>query len=240
MNQGFVGESRISTLMDGVVGIRKLTNDWLSNPQPFLVYCWDFSKQDYSLAWASEPRMTGTQRVKKISLDNGTAFIVAPEQNVLMRDGKWKQTGDIVEGDELMPFYRLRPLSDVNKLKIKQFPRIFTFSNGWVHERQFVDEWRTGKKDHKLDAVNRAGKCLAAGVGVVKTAKMVGHQWNTIAKWIKAEGFMSLEFKHLGQNPDRRRVLGVHFDGFQEIYSICVKTHANLCGDSCVFEGGQN
>ena len=234
-----VGDTQISTVMDGLVSIERLAERWKNKPEPFLVYSWDFAKNDYTVAWASDPRLVKTDRVKKILLDDGTFFSATSDHRVLMRDGTWKETGDIVEGDELMPFYRERPNPRVNKLKVKQYPRIFTFTNGWITERQMLDEWRTGKKDPKLESVNKIGKYLAGGLGIIRTSKTIGLNWKSVQIRLHAEGFTTKEFRFLGKNPDRRRVIGVHFDGYHEVYDMSVKNHENFCGQSCIFHNCQ-
>ena len=235
-----IGSTPISTVMNGAVTLSALTEQWAKNPEPFLVYCWDFSIGDYTIGWASEPRLVKKERVVKITLDDGSTFSATVDHRVLMRNGSWKMAGDIKQFDELMPFYRVKPNAAVNKLKVKQFPRIFTHNRGWIHERQFIDEWRTGKKaESKLNKVNKAARYIAGGIGVKKTAEAVGHQWATVAKWLKEEGFMSRELKLLGRKADRRRVVGVQSDGVQDVYDLSVKDHENFCGESCIFHNCQ-
>ena len=67
-----------------------------------------------------------------------------------MRDGTWKCAGEICTGDHIMPFFRYPVNQYLTDFPTKQYPRIFTFSHGWIHERHFVDSWRTGKIDKKM------------------------------------------------------------------------------------------
>jgi hypothetical protein len=44
-------DTKIATLFDGQKTIRWLTERWKKDPSPFLVYCWDFEKEDYTSGW---------------------------------------------------------------------------------------------------------------------------------------------------------------------------------------------
>ena len=230
------GDTRISTLFDGQKTIRWLTERWKKDPSPFLVYCWDFKKEDYTLGWAYEPRVVKRSKTIKVLLDDGNSFVVTTDHRILTRDQEWVHAEDLKAGDELMPFYRLEPNRKINKFKTRQFPRIFTF-DGWKHERQFVDEWRDGKIKYKK--VNEASRMIAAGATCRSVETMMKHSWKSIDSWIKREGFCTKELKWLGRKNDRRKVIGILPYHETEVYDLSVKDHENFCTDSAVMHNCQ-
>lgn len=231
-----IGSSKISTVADGQVSIEWLTKN---KKEPFLVYCWDFEKHDYTLGWAFNPRMVKVAKTIQIVLDDGHTFTCTPDHRILKKDEQWTMARELKFGDELMPFYKIRPHQELTKQKVGQFPRIYTFKDGWKHERQFIDEWKKGKKDEKYERVNRACKLLAGGLSVRETAKIMGHQWNSIESWIHREGFSIQELKWLGQKSDTRRIVGIHAGGEVPVYDLSVKDHENFCGQSVIFHNCQ-
>ena len=231
------GDTRIATLFDGYKTIRWLTERWAKDPSPFLVYSWDFEKEDYTLGWAYDPRYVKTSETIKVLLDDGTSFVVTPDHRILDRDQNWIHAGDLQEGSELMPFYRLSPNKSLNQHKVKQFPRIFTF-NGWKHERQFVDEWREGRSG-KYEQIAKASRLVCAGVSCRSVEQMMKKPWKTIDSWIKKEGFSNKELKWLGKHKDKRRVIGILPYKTIDVYDLSVKDHENFCTDSVVMHNCQ-
>ena len=154
--------------------------------------------------------------------------------------GAWVMAGMLKEGDELMPFYRLKANYNHTQLRHNQFPRIYTHQKGWVHERQFIDEWRLGKDIPDYQNVNRAVRMSASGLTVRQIAKLIGHDWYTIEGWMKKEGFTHREAHYLGKkNPDRRRVLSVHPGPTVEVYDLSVEKHENFCTRNLVMHNCQ-
>jgi len=230
------GDTRISTLFDGQRTIRWLTERWKKNPSPFLVYCWDFDKEDYTLGWAYDPRVVKREKTIKILLDDGSRFVVTRDHRILTRDQKWVEAGDLKKGDELMPFYRMQPNKRLNALKTGQFPRIFTF-DGWKHERQFIDEWKGDSE--RYEKVGLATRLLASGFSTRKVGRIMKHSWNSVRAWIGREGFNTKELKWLGRMNDRRRVVGVIEGEDAEVYDLSVKDHENFCTDGVVMHNCQ-
>lgn len=234
------GHEKISTPFYGCQQIK-----WFAENKPnerFLVYCWDFDKEDYTLGWAYAPRKVKTSKTIRIKLDDGTAFVVTHDHKILMRSGEWKMAGELKKRDKLMPFYRLpahRYFNEQKGLIKQQFPRIFTFKEGWKHERQFIDEWRLGRKEKKYEKVNQACRILSSGVHVVECAKMMGHQWNSVNKWMDKEGFSLKEVRQLGKKRDYRCVLHVEEWREFDVYDLSVEDHENFCGESVVFHNCQ-
>lgn len=233
------GSTKISTLFDGAKPIWWLTERWKEDPSPFLVYCWDFEKEDYTLGWAYEPRVVKRAKTVRVMLDDGSSFLVTEDHRILTRGQEWVHAGDLARGSELMPFYRLDPNRELNEIKTNQFPRVFTF-NGWKHERQFVDEWRNKEEAKgRYGRLGEACRLLAGGASVKKIEKMMKLSWKTIDMLIKKHGFCTKELKWLGEKQDRRRVVGVIPHEEIEVYDLSVKDHENFCTDSVVMHNCQ-
>lgn len=230
------GHTKISTLFDGQRSIRWLTERWEKDPSPFLVYCWDFEKEDYTLGWAYEPRYVKTSETLKILLDDGSSFVVTPDHRILTRDQEWLRAEQLEVGSELMPFYRMDANRKLNKFKTRQFPRVFTF-DGWKHERQFIEEWRDGKEKYKK--VNEANRLLAAGVSTRSVERIMKHAWKSIDSWIRKEGFCTQELKWLGKRKDRRKIIAILPHKTLDVFDISVKDHENFCTDSVVMHNCQ-
>lgn len=232
------GFTRVATLFDGYKSIRWLKDRWDREQKPFLVYCYDFEKQDYTLGWAYDPRIVKKASTIKVLLDNGESFVVTPDHRILLRNEEWMQAGDLKHGAELMPFYKLAPNKLLNDVKFAQYPRIFTFE-GWKHERQFIDDWKFGRTDEKYEKVNQAARLLAAGVPTRGVSSMMKHEWYTIDGWIRKEGFTSKELKWLGTRKDRRRVVGILPWREIEVFDMSVHKYENFCTDSVVMHNCQ-
>jgi hypothetical protein len=230
------GDTRVSTLFDGQKTIRWLAERWKKDPSPFLVYCWDFSKEDYTLGWAYDPRVVKREKTVKVLLDDGSRFVVTADHRILTRDQRWVNAGDLKKGDELMPFYRMSPNKDLNKLRTGQFPRIFTF-DGWKHERQFIDEWKG--ESERYSKLSQAARLIASGATTRGVQKIMKHSWNSVRAWIGKEGFSARELKWLGKMNDRRRVVGVIAGEEAEVYDLSVREHENFCTDSVVMHNCQ-
>jgi intein/homing endonuclease len=231
------GDTKISTLFDGQKTIRWLTERWEKDQSPFLVYCWDFDKEDYSLGWAYDPRFVKKSETLKILLDDGSSFVVTPDHRILTKGQEWVHAEDLEVGSELMPFYRIGSNKSINKLKTRQFPRVFTF-DGWKHERQFIDEWREGR-NKKYKEVSEANRLIAAGASCRDVESMMKRPWKSIDSWIKKEGFCTKELKWLGKRKDHRKVIGILPHKEIDVFDMSVKNHENFCTDSVVMHNCQ-
>lgn len=231
------GETKVSTLFEGYKSIESLAVRWKKDPNPFLVYCWDFQKEDYTIGWAYDPRFVKRSKTVKVILDDGSYFITTEDHRILDKDQSWINAGDLQEGSRIMPFYKIDPNKYFNKLVTRQFPRIYT-NNGWKHERQFVDEWKNGI-DHRYEKINKAIRLLAEGATIKQTSEIMGHQWQTIESWLNKEGFALKEIRWLGQKRKDRRVIGVHSANEMNVYDLSVKDHENFCTDSSVMHNCQ-
>jgi hypothetical protein len=205
----------------------------------FLVYCWDFKQNDYTLGWGYHPRLVKRAPTVTVILDNGQTFTVTPDHQILRKDGTWVAAGELTRGDELKPFYRVPASYRHTKNRAKQFPRIFTTNKGWIHERQFVDEWKKGKADEKYEKMNRAIRMISGGLSVRQIAQLIGHDWQTVEAWLQREGFSHREVKVLSDNEDKRRVVGVHESPEMNVYDLSVDEHKCFATDSVIMHNCQ-
>lgn len=246
-DEACIGENtKIATPFFGMVPIKWLAAN--KKDERFLVYCWDFKKNDYTLGWAYNPRKVKTAPTIKVKLDNGDFFIATPDHRVLLRNGEWIMAGQLKKEDDLMPFYHLpadRYFNEENrtyhkKIKHKQFPRIFTFKDGWKNERQFIDEWKSKKpSSEQLQTVYQANRLLAQGMPVREVAKYIKREWNTIQAWIHKEGFTLKEMRRLGRKEDLRYIIGIEPYKEMDVYDLSVEEHENFCGESVIFHNCQ-
>lgn len=232
-----VGSTLVATPF-GYIPIKELAQKKKPG-EKFLVYCYDFGKQDYTLGWGHTPRLTKRAKTVIVTTDDGNQFECTPDHRVLLRNGEWIEAGQLKEGSELMPFYRLRPDQDLTKSKKKQFPRIFTFNKGWMRERDFIDEWRTGKPNPNHEKLYKIARCITGGLNCRQTVDVIKNAWQTIDEKLKREGFSYKELRALGEKPDRRRVVAI-WEGFeQDVYDLSVDGHENFCTDVGVFHNCQ-
>jgi hypothetical protein len=221
------GNTKVAT-PHGFITIKELAE---TAEERFLVYCYDFDKRDYSLGWAFNPRKTKTASTIKVMLDDGNHFICTPDHKILLRDGKWLEAGGLEFGHELMPFYRIPARQEFTNIKTNQFPRIWTHDKGWIHERQFVDEWRTGHVPEDLRRVNRYCQMIAEGLTVRQINDMTGSDFRTVRDRIERAGFSNKEMKWLGKREDHRRVVGIQNWEEIDVYDLSVEKHQNFCTD---------
>lgn len=227
------GDTKIATPF-GFTTIKELAEKRAE--ERFLVYCYDAQKKDYNLGWAFAPRLVKRAKTTTIVLDNGTKFTATSDHRVLKKDGTWVETGELRFGDELMPFYRL---SAASELKHKQFPRLFTFTKGWISERQFVDDWKTGKSNPAYEKVNRVIRMIGGGLTTRQIAKKLDFDWSSIDGWVKKEGFTPAEIRTLYKHEDRRRVIGIEEGPEQDVYDISVEGHKCFATDSVILHNCQ-
>jgi hypothetical protein len=231
------GNTKVATPF-GFKTIKTLTEENANDK--FLVYCYDFKKKDYTLGWAHHPRKTKTSETVELIFDNGGKIECTPDHKLLLRTGEWIQAENIKVGDNLMPFYREKPNLEYNKLLSGQFPRIFTFNNGWVTERQLVDEWRTSKPIDKYQIINIYTRLINQGMSMDKILAMVEETWVTVKARLRKAGFTYKELKYLSKNKsDSRKVIG-KFKGInQDVYDLTVEEHHNFATDHTIVHNCQ-
>lgn len=230
------GDTLITTPF-GTYSIEQLAKE--KADERFLVYSYDFKNKDYTLGWAYAPRFVKTAPTITVVLDNGKSFTATADHRVLMRDSSWRETGELKIGDELMPFYRMPARSNFTKQKQNQFPRLYSHNKGWIHERQFLDDWKSAKTDPKLEIVNKSIRLIGAGINCRDVAKMIGHDWKSIEDWFQREGFSHKEIKSLYRNEDRRRIVDIFEGPIQNVYDISVDQHQCFATDSVILHNCQ-
>lgn len=231
------GPTKVATPF-GMIPISDLANTHKN--ERFLVYCYDFEKKDYTLGWAHSPRKTKSDWTQVLVFDDGSKLESTRDHRVLMRNGEWKQAKDVNVGDECMPFARKPAVSRLTKLPHKQYPRIWTFGKGWVHERQFVDEWRTGKSTPKMDKINLYCRLIGQGLTSAQILSQINCCWNVMKERLKKEGFTYKEAKYLGRKKTDRRIVVGKLDGrYREVYDLSVDKHQNFCTDSTIVHNCQ-
>lgn len=216
------------TLIATPHGYKKI-EDLVNENERFLVYCYDQDKGDYTLGWAFDARKTKKAKTIKIIFDDGNYVICTPDHRIMTRKGTWREAGELSSGDELMPFYRISPNPDITEIKVNQFPRIYTHRKGWIHERQFADEWATGKDNPELESVNKLCRYISEGLTTQQIVDMTGHDFKTIKSRIEKAGFSNKEMKWLGRKEDRRRVVGIQPWEEIDVYDLTVEKHHNFC-----------
>lgn len=105
----------------------------------FPVYCFDETKQTLTIGNAHHVRKTKTAQIYKVSLDSGDAIRCTGDHLFLTRDSRWVEAQNLKCGDRLMPFYRK------NSKQKQGYNSIYTISDGWRQEHQFVAEWMLGR-----------------------------------------------------------------------------------------------
>lgn len=212
-------------------GFRTLKELAESDVDRFLVYSFDQEKFEYTLAWAFNPRKTKTAQTIKVLLDDGSHFICTPDHRIMLRSGEWVEAEDLDFGNELMPFYRIPARQDLTEIKHNQFPRIWTHNKGWVHERQFVDEWTAGKDLEQYKHVNTYCQMIAEGLTVRQMSKLTGNDFKTVRDRMHKAGYSNKELKWLGNKADRRRIVGIQPWKEIDVYDLSVEKHYNFATD---------
>jgi hypothetical protein len=224
------GDTLIPTpAYDGGVKTLKWLAENIAEDDKFLVYCYDEELEDYTLGWAYAPRLVKEAETLKIYFDDGSFCVATKDHRILTRSGKWVQAGELKNGMELMPFYRIEPRNYLSKSKTNQFPRIYSHHKGWLHERQFIDEWRLGKPIEEFQKGNKICRMIAEGLSIRQIHKVVGSDFKTILATIRRMGFSTQELKWLGKKADCRRVIGVFRDKVIPVYDLTVEKYHNFC-----------
>jgi intein/homing endonuclease len=227
----------INTVFHGPKTIKWLQQN--KTDDKFPVYCYDFKKEDYTVGWSYAPRFVKKAKTVRVILDNGEIEIVTPDHRILRKDGEWIMAENLKFGDKLMPFYKIKANQNLTKVKTKQFPRIFTHNKGWIHERQFLDEWRSGKDLPEYEKVNKLGRLLAQKLHVKDIAKLMGVAAPTLEYQLSSEGFSCKEFRLLSKNLSYRRVIKVEPWHELDVYDLSVEDHKNFCTQSLVMHNCQ-
>ena len=231
------GDTKIATPF-GFKTIKELTQE--NKDDKFLVYCYDELNKDHTLGWAYAPRFVKKDKTITIILDDGSKFTATYDHKVLTRSGVWQETGSLKEGDKLMAFYRMPVNPSFAKLKTNQFPRIFTYNQGWMHERFFVNKWRLGELGEEDSKVLKALHMLSKKISLTKVAEYIGMTPQGLRKKLEGSGFTSREVKNLSNKNDYKRVIGIIKNEIEEdVYDISVESHKCFCTESVVLHNCQ-
>jgi Intein splicing domain len=202
----------------------------------FLVYCYDFSQQDYTLGWAYNPRFVKLAKTIEIVFEDGSNLICTPDHKILLDNAQWIEASKLKIDDGVMPFYRIKANPAFTRVKTKQFARIWTRKDGWKQERQFLDEWRAGKKFDRNEELYKIIRAISSGLNTRQLSAYFKMTPQGIAHKLRVEGFSYVEIKKLTrENPDTKRVIGVfQNDEEKEVYDLSVMGHENFVTDSAI------
>lgn len=232
------GDTLIATPF-GYTSIKELA-ETKQPEENFLVYCYDFSQNDYTLGWAYHPRLVKRALTVRVFLDDGTDFVCTHDHRVLLHKEEWLEAGSLKVGMELMPFYRLRADHHWSKQRKNQFPRVYSRKDGWKQERMLMDEWRSNKKPPEHSKLYKINRMIASGLNTRQVAQLMGLAWPTIDEFMGSRGFSYKEVQQLAKRfPDRRRVIHIIENGEQDVYDMSVDTHENFATNTTIFHNCQ-
>lgn len=127
-------------LLDGrTITIEDLANEYKEGKENYV-----YSIQDDTLkivpgkvAWCGKNYTA--DKMTKITLDDGTYMVMAPEHEVIMRDGTRKRADKLKEGESIMPFYRI---CDKNSPKrMERYEKIYNPNTGkYVYTHRLIAE----------------------------------------------------------------------------------------------------
>lgn len=222
------GDTLVATPTHGFKTIEWLTQNM---KEQFLVYCWDFKKQDFALGWAFDPRLTKEADTVRIVFEDATTLICTPDHRVLLPNQQWVEAGKLQEGNHVMAFHRVDARQSLTESKFNQFPRVLTHDKGWIHERQFVDEWRLGKNLEEYNRANELCRMVVGGLTVRQIQERVGNDLKTIQSYLERAGWSNKELKWLSKKTEARRIVSVSPWDKRKVYDLSVEGHQNFCTD---------
>lgn len=90
---------------DGFKSIKQLM-ELYPNGEKFVVYAFDHAAGHIVPAWAHHPRSSGIRATVKITFDDKTSLVCTPDHPCMMRDGSYRDAGDLKPGDSMMSLRR--------------------------------------------------------------------------------------------------------------------------------------
>lgn len=114
----------------------------------FIVYSYDHSKKQIVPAWGKQARQTCVDHAWKITFDSGKSLICSELHRLMLRDGTYVKTKDLIPGMSMMPFYK----KDLyhNSSETDGYRWIYTMADnaykGWKKEHQLIAEWVTQRE----------------------------------------------------------------------------------------------
>ncbi len=237
-----VGGNTIVMTPTGPVTIEKLAETRKPN-EMFMVYSYDFSKRDYTIAWAYHPRKIGKKKTVEIVFSDGSTLVCTHDHRVLLRNGNWIEAQDLQYKNRVMAFYRVTPKMKErethNNIYHRPF-RIFTYNEGFKSERQLLDEYRFEKKTAYGEKVDQILKCIQHGLTTRQIEDYTGTSWASSDYILEGEGLSikTLDAMHKSM-PDYKWVVSVDEGEEIDVYDMSVKQHENFCTDSAVVHNCQ-
>lgn len=205
----------------------------------FLVYCYDFEKNDYTLGWAFAPRLVKKDKTIEVIFDDGSKVVATPDHRILKSDGSWIACGDLKFSDECMAFYRINSNLNLTKNKFNQFTRIYSKHCGWINEKQFIENWKTGSVSEQYERVNKICRMICQGLNTRQMGKMMNCTWAILEDAIQKEGFNYKEVNYLNKFKKTRRVVGVFPAPEQNVYDLSVEKHKCFATNSVILHNCQ-
>jgi intein/homing endonuclease len=100
----------------GYKTLNELMNEY-PDGQKFIVYAYDHDKKSLTPAWAHHPRSSGFKDTVKIIFDDGQELICTHDHPCMLRDGTYKDAGELKKNDSMMPFYWTANKQEYEELK---------------------------------------------------------------------------------------------------------------------------
>jgi intein/homing endonuclease len=119
-----------------------------SDGEKFIVYAYDVEKGELTPAWAHHPRSSGVRKTVRITFDDGSHLICTPDHPCMMRDGTFRDAGELSPGDSMMPFYR-KDFQGHGYYNIYTAKRSENSWNGWRAEHHLIAEWSSNRRIKK-------------------------------------------------------------------------------------------
>lgn len=118
--------------------------------QRFVVYAYDHETKSIVPAWAHHPRSSGVRKTVKVNFDDGSYLVCTPDHPCMLRDGNFKDAGELEPGQSMMPFYR-KTFNGKNASKdFAGYHSIYSMSEnswrGWQSEHKMIAEWFSNRK----------------------------------------------------------------------------------------------
>lgn len=149
---------------EGFVSLGDLIKKY-PNGEKFIVYSYDHEKKCIVPAFAQYPRSSGVKPVVRVTFDDGSSLVCTKDHPCMMRDGSYRDAGDLESNDSMMPFYRKQFEGKSNKdgKKFVGYRNILTFNkegwNGWQSEHKLIAEWHYKRKALQDEHVHHVDFC---------------------------------------------------------------------------------
>lgn len=134
---------------EGFSSLRDLIQKY-PDGEKFIVYSYDHEKKGIVPAWAHHPRSSGVRETVKVTFDDGSYLICTPDHPCMMRDGSYRDAGELQPGDSMMPFYRkVFGGTAADGYEFQGYRNIYAMRTGiykgWISEHKMIAEWAAGR-----------------------------------------------------------------------------------------------